>query len=231
MRARKQAMFYLFHLKEQPRKSQMDTKNSSPSLYSINSDYQGNAPWNIGKAQPSLIRLFDKYNLSGSVLDVGCGAGDLSISIAKRGCSVFGIDLSDKAIEICQSKISSLEPSIQSNIEFRLGDALNPSQLGRQFNSIVDSGFYHLFDQIERDKFAAELSMSLIPGGQYFLLGFAINSPLPNAPKQITKTEIEDRFSRSKGWNILEVEPSEFFTMLATPREKLPALSACIEKL
>lgn len=209
----------------------MDENDNDSSLYLPNSNYQRNAPWSIGKPQPALVKLFDKYPLFESVLDVGCGAGDLAISIVQRGYSTLGIDLSEEAIEICKSKIGSLQPEIQRLIDFRVGNGLKPSQFNKQFGSIVDSDFYHLFDETERDQFVDELFKSLNTGGRYYLLGFAINPPFPNAPKQVTQMEIEKRFTRAKGWNILELQSVEFLTVLAPPREKIPAISACIEKI
>jgi SAM-dependent methyltransferase len=208
----------------------MDTHNAS-SLYIPNIYYQRNAPWNIGKPQPALVKLLDKYPLSDTVLDVGCGAGDLALSIAKRGYSTLGIDLSEEAIDLCKNKAGSLNPEIQHLIYFRVGDALKPSQFYTQFGSIVDSGFYHLFDETEREQFADELFKSLNTGGRYYLLGFAINSPLPNAPKQVTQTEIIKRFTPTKGWNILELQSAEFLTVLPPPRDRIPAILACIEKI
>jgi hypothetical protein len=51
---------------------------------------------------------------------------------------------------------------------------------------------------------------------------------LPNTPKQVTRTEIEEHFSGAKGWSILEATPAEFITL--SPRGNIPAIAACIEK-
>jgi hypothetical protein len=39
----------------------MDKNNEEARIISLNANYQGNAPWNIGKPQPALVKLFDKY--------------------------------------------------------------------------------------------------------------------------------------------------------------------------
>ena len=209
----------------------MDKSDDEARIISLNANYQGNAPWNIGKPQPALVKLFDKYPLKGPVLDAGCGAGDLAIAIANRGYPVLGMDLSDKAIDICKNKMNSLKPEVKNLLEFHVGDALKPSLLNRQFGSIVDSGFYHLFGQVEREQLSGEFFNSLVKGGRYYLLGFAIEPPLPNAPKQVTQMEIEKRFSRENGWQILEMGQAEFLTALPPPRGKIPAVCACIEKM
>ena len=209
----------------------MDANNQASSLYIPGSHYQGSAPWNIGSPQPALVKLFEKYPLYDAVLDVGCGAGDLAISIAQEGYSVLGIDLSEEAIEICKSKVDHLSPETQQLIDFRVGNALKPSQYQRQYGSIVDSGFFHLFSETECEQFVGELFKSLNVGGRYYILGFAINSPLPNSPKQVTPAEIKQLFTQPKGWNILELQSAEFLTALPSPRDKIPAILACVEKI
>ena len=208
----------------------MENKQNSSSIYSINFNFQETAPWNIGKPQPGLIGLFKKYPLSGPVLDIGCGAGDLSIAIARLGFQTLGMDSSDNAIEISKRKRDSLDPNGKDLLGFQTGDALKPSLLNRQFGSIVDSGFYHLFDQNTRDELAGELLKSLTVGGRYYLLGFAISSPISNAPKQVTQDEIRKRFGPEKGWKIVDWESTEFITAFPAPRDKVPAICACVEK-
>jgi cyclopropane fatty-acyl-phospholipid synthase-like methyltransferase len=205
----------------------MDQPNNNRPAF-FDSMYNAQAPWDIGKAQPALTALFDKYPLTGPVLDVGCGTGDLAIAIARRGFPVLGVDMAEKAIDTCKSKTALLEPEIQNMLDFRVGDALDFTQFNRQFGAIVDSGFYHIFGRDERDRFIDGIFKSLKIGGRYYLLGFAIDSPMPNTPKQVTRTEIEEHFSGVKGWNILEAIPAEFITL--SPRGNIPAIAACIEK-
>lgn len=38
------------------------------------------------------------------VLDIGCGTGNFSIKLAKKGCKVTGIDLSDKMLRLAREK-------------------------------------------------------------------------------------------------------------------------------
>jgi SAM-dependent methyltransferase len=207
----------------------MDNTNTNRPPNFFDSVYQeGTAPWDIGKPQPAMTALFDKYPLIDPVLDVGCGTGSLTIEIARRGFSALGIDSAETAIEKAGSKIASVEPGVRNSIEFRLGDALNISQLNKQFGSIVDSGFYHIFGPTERDRFIDEIFKALKTGGRYYLLGFAIDSPMPNAPKQVTRKELEEKFDRAKGWNILEISSAELVTV--SSRGNVPATAACIEK-
>ena len=59
----------------------------------------------------------------GSVLDVGCGNGIISHSVGKRGFDVFGIDISEKAIEKAMSKnnLPNVKFAVMSAEEFSTG--------------------------------------------------------------------------------------------------------------
>jgi 2-polyprenyl-6-hydroxyphenyl methylase/3-demethylubiquinone-9 3-methyltransferase len=57
-----------------------------------------------------------KANIIGKkVLDVGCGGGILAESMAKKGATVTGIDLSDKALKV--AKLHSLETGVNLTYE------------------------------------------------------------------------------------------------------------------
>jgi len=61
-------------------------------------------------------------NLSGKrILDAGCGAGQFSIELAKRGANVLGIDISANLIEIAKKR---LPDNLKSKIEFLTSDMM-----------------------------------------------------------------------------------------------------------
>src|SRR5262249_52967405 len=56
-------------------------------------------PWDIGRPQPTFVRLADGGLLSGRVLDAGCGTGEHVLLAAAHGAQAMGGDLSALAIE------------------------------------------------------------------------------------------------------------------------------------
>lgn len=189
--------------------------------------YLETPPWDVGGAQPALAELFAEHPPAGPALDVGCGSGDLAISLARGGLEVLGIDFVDAAIAHARDKAAALPPDVDGRLEFRVADALRPSLLGRRFGSVVDSGFHHLFDPAECDRFADELAAALVPGGRYFLLAFAVEFDIPHSPRAIGAEELRARFPAERGWRILTVRPAEFLSRVAP----VPATAACIERL
>ncbi len=189
--------------------------------------YRETPPWDVGGAQTALASLFAEYPPEGPVVDVGCGSGDLAISLAQRGLSVLGIDFVEAAISHARSKVRALPPDVAGRLDFQVGDALRPSAFGREFGAVVDSGFLHLFDPDVRDRFVAELALALRPGGRYYLLEFAVTFPIPNAPREVTEEEIRTRFTAEAGWVIRACRAAEFQSRVAP----VPATCACVERV
>jgi len=172
--------------------------------------------------------LLAKYPPTDPILDVGCGSGDLSIYLAQLGHQVIGIDFIESAIANAQEKTGSLAPEAARLLNFKVADALKPSLLQQQFGSVVDSGFFHLFEPDQCSRFIDELALTLRPGGQYYLHEFAIEFPAPNLPRQINAEELRAHFTPDKGWYIKDIQSVEFLSRVAPP---VPAICACIERL
>ncbi len=173
-----------------------------------------------------MVDLLAEYPPDGPVLDVGCGSGDLAIHIAKGGLDTLGIDFVEEAIAQARSKKAALPPDVAGRLDFRVADALHPSRLGRTFGAVVDSGFYHLFDPDQCERFVAELEQVLGPGGRCYLHEFAVTFPVPNVPRQVTEAELRELFAPERGWRILTIRVGEFSSRVAP----VPATLACMER-
>jgi cyclopropane fatty-acyl-phospholipid synthase-like methyltransferase len=190
--------------------------------------YEDIPPWEIGKPQPAMSALLAQYPPTRPVLDVGCGSGDLSIYLAELGYETLGIDFVETAIANAQEKTGSLPPETARLVSFQVADALQPSRLGRKFGAIVDSGFFHLFDPEQCDRYVDELASTLLPGGRYYLHAFAIEFPVSSMPRQITADEVRVRFTAARAWQIKDIQAVDFLSRVAPP---VPAICACIERL
>ena len=62
------------------------------------------APWDIGRPQPTFVRLADEGRLTGRLLDAGCGTGENALLAASRGADVTGIDVAPTAIARARAK-------------------------------------------------------------------------------------------------------------------------------
>ena len=81
------------------------------------------------------------------ILDAGCGAGQMTIELAKRGATVLATDISPSLVEVAQAR---LPKEYSAQVSFASGDMLCPS-LG-QFDHVIamDSLIYYDANDIGR---------------------------------------------------------------------------------
>jgi 2-polyprenyl-3-methyl-5-hydroxy-6-metoxy-1,4-benzoquinol methylase len=169
----------------------------------FNSAYEGIPPWDIGRPQKEIIRLAEDGEISGRVLDVGCGTGENALYLASLGFEVWGVDAAPTAIK--KAKEKAKERGVTVN--FLVSDALKLQLLQTKFDTVIDCGLFHVFSDEERPIFAASLSSALNPGGIYFMLCFSEHEPGSYGPRRVTQAEIRATFS--KGWKINYIREAE----------------------
>lgn len=105
---------------------------------------------------------------AGTVLDIGCGAGDLSYTLSRTGFRVTGIDYSDSAIEACRLRFAD---SVADNrLSFRKDDLFS---IDEQFDVIV---MMEVLEHIEDDLSAMKAVHRLLSPGGTVLLSVPANS-------------------------------------------------------
>jgi 2-polyprenyl-3-methyl-5-hydroxy-6-metoxy-1,4-benzoquinol methylase len=166
--------------------------------------YQGTPPWDIGRPQREFVRLEESGMISGDVLDVGCGSGENALFLAGRGHDVWGVDSAPAAIGIARRKAE--ERGLAAT--FLVQDTLNLHEIGRTFDTVIDSGLFHTLSDPERPCFLRNLTDVMKPGGAYFMLAFSELEPGEYGPRRITKKEIEAVFY--EGWRINEIRAAVF---------------------
>jgi len=162
------------------------------------------APWDIGRPQPAFLRLASSGLLTGRVLDAGCGTGEHALLAARFGTEVVGVDVSARAIELARAKAAARGIGAR----FEIADALSLADLGLSFDTIIDSGLFHVFDDISRARYVASLASVLHPGGHCHLMCFSDRQPGTAGPRRVTQAELRDAFS--DGWTIVRIEPDAF---------------------
>ncbi|MBU3967257.1 MAG: methyltransferase domain-containing protein [Euryarchaeota archaeon] len=172
----------------------------------FNSAYEGIPPWDIGRPQREIIRLAEDGEVSGRVLDVGCGTGENALYLARQGFEVWGIDAAPAAIK--KAKEKARKRGITVN--FLVSDTLELQSLRTKFDTVIDCGLFHVLSDEERPIFAASLSSALFPGGKYFMLCFSEHEPGSFGPRRVTQAEIRATFG--KGWKINYIREAEFET-------------------
>jgi 2-polyprenyl-3-methyl-5-hydroxy-6-metoxy-1,4-benzoquinol methylase len=166
--------------------------------------YKGKPPWDIGRPQREFVRLEESGEITGDVLDVGCGTGDNALYLAGRGHYVWAVDAVPAAIESARKKAEGRGLTAT----FMVKDALHLHEIGRTFDTVIDSGLFHTLSDSDRPRFVWNLTTVLKPGGSYFMLAFSDLEPAGYGPRRITRQEIRDTFS--DGWEIRLIRPAIF---------------------
>jgi SAM-dependent methyltransferase len=166
--------------------------------------YDGTPPWEIGRPQPVFQSLADAGLLRGRILDAGCGTGEHTLMAAALGLDATGVDSSPKAIAIARAKAAARPLSAR----FLIADALALDALNERFDTVLDSGLFHVFDDADRLRYVAALRAVLSCGGRLFLLCFSERQPGTVGPRRVTRAEIGMSFDG--GWRIDSIEPAQF---------------------
>lgn len=166
--------------------------------------YRGTPPWEIGRPQPAFERLAASGAIAGTVLDIGCGTGENALALAARGHEVWGVDSAPHAIERARLKAFGRGlPAV-----FLEHDALELETLGRTFETAIDSGCFHVFDDPGRARYVRSARSVLEPGGRLHVLCFSEREPPGWGPRRVTQAEIRTAFAR--GWRVDAIVEERF---------------------
>ena len=108
---------------------------------------------------------------------------------------VLGIDFLEGPIQEARRKAQ--ERGLAA--EFVQMDALTLADLDRQFDSVIDSGLFHVFSDEDRARYVAGLAHVTKPGGRLFLLCFSDEEPGTQGPRRVSQAETSRSRSRTAG--------------------------------
>ncbi|HUX63232.1 class I SAM-dependent methyltransferase [Sulfuricella sp.] len=99
-------------------------------------------------------------HLTGSVLDLGCGLGNLSVEAARRGASVVAVDASPTAVAHIQ-RVAEQEKLALQGVQADLGNY----SIDGSFDSIAAIGLLMFFDRARALELLEEIQRHVKPGG------------------------------------------------------------------
>jgi SAM-dependent methyltransferase len=177
------------------------------------------APWLIDQPQPAVVALEQDGWIRGSVLDVGCGAGEHTIHLAARDYDVLGVDVSPAAVNVARANAAARDVPAT----FEVADALDLGDRP-QVDTVVDSALFHIFGDPERARYVRSLSGVCRPGGRVFVLALAVSDTEPGFGPRIRDTVIRDAFGA--GWTLEALQASRYRVLVDADnaaRSGLPA--------
>ncbi|MFA1739533.1 class I SAM-dependent methyltransferase [Lysinibacillus fusiformis] len=166
-------------------------------------------PFFVNKPDENLVHYFEKEMIFPSkVLELGCGAGRNAIYLAKKGCSVVGVDLSENALEWAKKRISEEDV----NVEFVCANIFDLDFQQESFDFIYDSGCFHHIAPHRRVSYIEIINRLLKQDGYFALCSFEENGTYGGSA--LTDEEVYLKRSLEGGLGYTKSQLQEIFNFL-----------------
>ena len=134
------------------------------------------------------------------------------------------MDVSPRAIGRARAKAA--ERGLAAR--FEVADALNLAAIGLTFDTVIDCGLFHVFDDEARVRYVASLASVLDPGGTCYLMCFSDRQPGDFGPRRVSRDELRSAFG--DGWTIADITASTFELNPGLPTDTAQAWLATIRR-
>ncbi|MCA9533333.1 MAG: class I SAM-dependent methyltransferase [Myxococcales bacterium] len=104
----------------------------------------------------------------GSVLELGCGTGRITLPLAKAGVRLTGVDSMPPMLAEAEARLAKLPRAARERVTLRLGD-LRTLSLGQSFDTIIApfNVLMHIYSPAEMANTLARVAEHLAPGGRF----------------------------------------------------------------
>ena len=136
--------------------------------------------WIITKIPQELEDALDRgwFKPNSSLLDIGCGSGEIAAWLAQKNFKVLGVDWAESAIQKAKLK----QGEIQGKLEFKTMDICRERAKNSEFDTLIDRGCFDGLPQAFSSDYAQTVA-SYAKSGAKFLLVSSFNKG--------TKTDVE----------------------------------------
>ncbi|MFZ2174560.1 MAG: class I SAM-dependent methyltransferase [Rhodococcus sp. (in: high G+C Gram-positive bacteria)] len=141
--------------------------------------------------------LLDPFDAPpGKILDIGCGTGEYSIELAKRGWQVTGVD----TVQLALDKARTNARKAGVDVRFMCVDATDlQHHVGGGYHLVLDIGCFHGLGDADRAAYAEAVTAVTEHGGTLIMFAFG---PGHRAfiPRGASRSEVERLFA---GWKLV----------------------------
>jgi len=93
-------------------------------------------------------------------------------------------------------------------------DDLSKTNILKQhsYDIILDAALFHMFSNVDRQRYIKNLEYLIKPGGLYIQLCFSENETREGGPRHIKKSDLNELFSAANGWTFESIEDAIYET-------------------
>lgn len=183
----------------------------------------GFTPWERANQSPAEAQRFEQMIARdeaerggpGRALDLGCGTGFWTVTLARRGWQVTGVDVIDKALARARKRVA--RSGVHADVVRADVTELPVDTVGTGFDLFLDLGCFHGLGAKERTAMARVVTARSNPDA--ILRMFAFGKPLGPKfmPQGATRADIAAAYA---GWEITDVLHVENANGPALPGQK-----------
>ncbi|MCD4702019.1 MAG: class I SAM-dependent methyltransferase, partial [Candidatus Aegiribacteria sp.] len=134
-----------------------------------------------------ITEVIDMYPEGSTILDAGCGSGELVLRLARRGMSIIGVDQSAEMLSQAGKRVSS--EGNDSNVELRLGSAEHLPLADSSVDGIITHMLLHHLS--EPSMFFREASRVCRDNGRCTVIELSLNVCRGTCGRALTGMKLE----------------------------------------
>ncbi len=160
---------------------------------------EGIIPWDTGISPPELLEAISGPQAlpPGRAIDIGCGTGTNSVTLAKHGWQVLGVDFVEAAIAQANIKAANEQDEISragGSVQFLCADVTSLEAPTITYNLIFDLGCLNGIPYNLRSTYARVVAEQAAPGALFLLYTHLPNPDRQGGPLGCTPEEIDELF-------------------------------------
>lgn len=129
----------------------------------------GETPWDIGRANPVVLRGAEALDPGARIVVPGCGRGWEVEALAVRGHRICALDVAPAALDALGARLDARGDSIGARVDRRVADVLDPpAELVGAFDGWAEHTCFCALEPTLWPAYVASAARLLRPGGLLF---------------------------------------------------------------